>query len=337
MDSSAEEFRIVEEGICNFCFDAQKALSEVAKTKYDGLIPAIEQIKKDGVGKDYDCLIGLSGGIDSSTTLHYAVQMGLRPLCYTVDNGWNKPVADENIMKLVEALKVPFYRKTIDYDTFLKLQMAFIKAGVPNIEIPSDHMILATSLELARQYNIKWFISGGNVASESIMPPSWGYNARDLTHIKAIYKYATGDKLTGLPLCGTWKWNWYKWVSGIKTLYLLDYTYYNIKASKKLLGNLYGWQDYGEKHEESKFTHWFQAYYLPNKFGFDKRKAHFSSLINSSQMTRDEALELLKTPREYPDLIFKEKSLFYPKNKHERFKMDKWYGRIAKFVKLWNF
>lgn len=222
MDGSAKEIALDDNGICNFCHQAQKSLNEIETEKHN-ILDILLKIKKDGIGKDYDCLIGLSGGVDSSTVLHHAVELGLRPLCFSVDNGWNNPLADENIMKLVEGLKVPFYRYTIDLNKFRELQAAFIKSGVPNIEIPTDHILMTVSYEMADKYGIKWILSGGNVATESIMPPSFGYNARDLTHIKDIYKKFAKKKLIGLPVCGLLKWNYYKWIKGIKTFYLLDY------------------------------------------------------------------------------------------------------------------
>jgi hypothetical protein len=222
MDGSSEELVLDANGVCNFCHQAQQSLKEIESEKHN-LSNIIKQIKRDGQGKKYDCLIGLSGGVDSSMTLHYAVKMGLRPLCFTVDNGWNDPKADENIMRIVETLKVPFYRYVIDRLSFNDLQSAFLLAGVPNVEIPTDHVLMATSYEMADKYNIKWILSGGNVSEESCMPPSWGYNARDLTHIKDIYKKMKGVSLKGLPLCGIWKWNYYKWIKSIKIFYLLDY------------------------------------------------------------------------------------------------------------------
>lgn len=222
MDGSAQETVFDDKGTCNFCHQAQKALREIEAEKHK-LPDIVEQIKKDGKGRSYDCLIGLSGGVDSSTVLHHAVKLGLRPLCFSVDNGWNDPRADENIMRLVEGLKVPFYRYTIDLKKFKELQSAFIKAGQINIEIPTDAVLMGVTYELADKYGIKWILSGGNVATESIMPASWGYNARDLVHIKDVYRKMTGKKLKGLPLCGLLKWNYYRWVKQIKILYLLDY------------------------------------------------------------------------------------------------------------------
>jgi N-acetyl sugar amidotransferase len=331
MDGSAEELVLDENGVCNFCHQAEQSLKEIELEKHN-LGKIIKQIKDSG--EKYDCLIGLSGGVDSSMTLHHAVRMGLKPLCFSLDNGWNDKRADENIMRLVEKLKVPFYRYNIDLDKFKDLQSAFLKAGVPNIEIPTDHILMAVSYELAEKYGIKWILSGGNVATESIMPPSWGYNARDLTHIKDIYKKIKGKKLTGLPLCGVWKWNYYRWIAGIKIFYPLDYLDYNREKSIKFLEKEYGYQSYGEKHCESLWTWWFQNYYLFTKFGFDKRKAHYSSLINSGQMKRSEAVELLAEQPVYPSLGIEQKVLGYQKSCHENFKMDKWYDRIAKLVKI---
>ena len=334
MDLSAKEITFDENGVCNFCHQAQKALKEIEAEKHN-LPKIIAQIKK--VGKKYDCLVGLSGGVDSSTALHHAVKLGLRPLCFNVDTGYNKPDADSNILKIVEKLKVPFYRYTIDLKKFKKLQAAFLKAGVPNVEIPTDHVLLAVSMEMAHKYGIGWIVSGGNVASESIMPPSWGYLARDLVHIKDIYmaevNILSWHELTKkLPVCGLLKWNWRKWVNGIKTLYLLDFLDYNRVEAEKMLIKEYGFVSTGEKHEENFYTWWFQNFYLYEKFGIDKRKAHYSSLINSGQMTRYDAMEKLKQTPEYPLLGIESKVMKYPTTSHENFKKDN-YEFIAGLVK----
>lgn len=325
MDKSAEEIAFDDDGVCNFCHMAQTELAH--------LPTPMPEIK----GKKYDVLVGLSGGVDSSYTLHKAVEMGLRPLCFSVDNGWNDPRADENIMRLVEILKVPFIRYTIDLKEFRDLQSAFMLAGQKNLEIPTDHVLLATTYEMADKYGIKWILSGGNVTTESIMPASWGYNARDLVHIKDVYKKMTGKRLKKLPTCGLLKWNWYKWVKGIKMFYLLDHVGYNRNDAIKILEDTYGWINYHEKHCESQFTWWFQNYYLFEKFGIDKRKAHLSSMINSGQMTRDHALEIISRNPEYPRLGLEEKVMRYKKRPYTDFKTDeKLYQTISNFVKLWR-
>src|SRR3990167_10924822 len=209
MDKSAKEIVFDKDGVCNFCHQAQKSLKEIEVEK-PNLNKIIEKIKKDGKGKRYDILIGLSGGSDSSTALVRSIELGLRPLCFSVDNGWQSDNAQENVMRLVEGLKVPFYRYTINLERFRALQGAFLRAGQVNVEIPTDHLLMATSYEMAVKYGIKYIISGGNVATESVMPESCGYQPRDLKHIKGIYKWATGRKLKGLPVCGLLKWNWYR-------------------------------------------------------------------------------------------------------------------------------
>ena len=337
MDRSANEITFDKNGVCNFCHQAQYELALVAPLKDDRILygELLFEIKWAGQGKKYDCLIGLSGGVDSSYLLHKAIELGLRPLCFSVDNGWNDPKADENIMRLVETLKVPFYRYTIDLAKFRELQVAFLKAGLPNAEIPTDHILMATTYEMAHKYGIKYILSGGNVATESIMPPSWGYNARDLVHIKAVYKKITGKELKGLPVCSLLKWNYYRWIARIKTAYLLDYLDYNRNEAARILTQDYGWKEYGEKHCESVFTAWFQNYYLYEKFGIDKRKAHLSSLINSGQMTRDEALENLTKNPVYPHLPRLEKVMEFKRHSHEEYPHDN-YDLIASFMKLWK-
>lgn len=337
LDGSAKELVLDKEGVCNFCRGAQKELEACEKERHK-LSEVLGHIRYDEVNNAkenrYDVLIGLSGGVDSSTALVEAVKLGLRPLCFSVDNGYNDPRADENIMRLVEGLKVRFYRYKIDLKKFQELQSAFMRAGLINIEIPTDHILMAASYELAAKYGIKWIISGGNMATESIMPSSWSYRANDLTHIKDVYKKMTGKRLKGLPLCGIWKYNWWKWVKGIKTLYLLDFLDYNREESIRMLERDFGYKSYGDKHCESIFTSWFQNFYLFEKFGIDKRKAHYSSLINSGQMGRKEAKELLTTNPVYPLLGLEQKVLKFPKRNHSDFKQDKWFARISKVVRF---
>ena len=327
MDGTATEITLDNNGVCNFCHQAESALMAQSPP-----LPAVVKIGKMG----YNCLIGLSGGVDSSAVLHYAVSAGWKPICFTIDNGWNDPKADENIMRMVETLKVPFFRYTIDIEKFRQLQHAFIKAGQKNIEIPTDHILMASTYEMASKYDIKYVLSGGNVSTESIMPPSWGYNARDLVHIKDVYKKMTGKRLKGIPLCSLLKWNWYRWVKGIQILYPLDNLGYNREESIKILEREYGYQPYGDKHCESRWTTWFQNFYLFTKFGIDKRKAHYSSMINSGQMTQTKALKLLEIPPSFTALGIEDEVMKYPKRPYTDFKTDKNYDRIANIIRKWK-
>lgn len=335
MDGTDPDLILDNKEVCNHCHSAQKSLKEIEAEK-PNLPKIIERIKRDGKGKTYDCLIGMSGGVDSSMVLHHAVELGLRPLCFTIDNGFNNPKADENIMRLVETLKVPFYRYTIDLKKFSEAQSAFMRGGVMNLEVLTDHILFASTYEMANKYGIKWILSGGNSATESIMPKSFGpEDARDLRFIKSVYKENTGKELTGLPMISLWKEQYYRIIKQKKFLRLLDYTDYNRENSKNLLKELYNWTDYGEKHCESIFTQWYQSFYLFTKYGVDKRKAHFASLINSGQMTRSEAMFLLTASPVYPVLGIEERVLKYPKKSYNDYKNSAWIRKQV--VKIYKF
>jgi N-acetyl sugar amidotransferase len=340
MDVSDPDIVFDEQGVCNHCKQAEKSLKEI-REESNNLSSILDKIKKDGKGKEYDAIIGLSGGADSSYVLHNAVKLGLRLFAFSVDNGWNDPKADENVLRMVEKLKVPFYRYRIDIRKFRRLQAAFIKAGQKNIEIPTDHILMAATYELADKYGIKWILSGGNVATESIMPRSWGYQPRDLVHIKDIYRWSTKDKLNGLPVCGLAKWNYYKWIKGIKNLYLLDYMEYNREEAIKKLTDEYGYQDYHEKHCESIFTWWFQNYYLFEKFGIDKRKAHYSSMIVSGQMTREEAMAKLSENPIYPQIGMEYVINRYDPRPYTDFKTDEklfdFISKVVRTLRKWKY
>lgn len=335
MDTTDPDIRFDENLVCNHCheFRAKEIIREREMRKLPWLY---ETIRKRGRKSKYDCLLGLSGGVDSSLCLHYLVENGLRPLCFSIDNGWNTPLADENIMRLVESLKVPFYRYTIDLDRFKELQQAFIKSCTANIEIPTDHILMAATYQMARENNIKYVISGGNLATEGIMPRKWGYQARDLTFIRAVFRKATGKRLKENSLLPTLSLIGYirnRFLRKIKIVNLLDYYNYRREDAKRLLAEKYGWQDYGEKHCENSFTMWFQNYWLPTFFGIDKRKAHYSSLINSNQMTKREAVDKLSEILQYPPIIKLEGS-FTPKLYTDYKNSEFWWNLFSKIYGL---
>lgn len=333
MDTTAQEITF-NEGVCNFCQQAQQALKEIEAEKAN-LGQVIEKIKKAGKGK-YDVLIGLSGGVDSSMVLHHAVRLGLRPLCFSVDNGWNRGhESDENILKMVERLKVPFYRYVIDINQFKRLQAALISGGVKNLEIATDHVLMAATYEVASKYGIKWILSGGNTATESVMPASWGEDARDLKFIKSVFKKQTNEDLRGLPLIPLWKEQYYRLVKQIKFMRLLDYLDYNRDESIEILKKEYDYKPYGEKHCESLWTWWFQNYYLFEKWDIDKRKAHLASLVNSGQLTRKKAMEMLASNPVYPELGIEKRVLKYPKKTYYDYKNSEWIRKQV--VKIYKF
>jgi len=335
MDKSANEIVFDENGMCNFCRQAQKSLKEIEVEK-PNLNKLIDKIKEDGKGKEYDVLIGLSGGVDSSTVLVKVVELGLRPLCFSVDNGYNRAgESDENILKLVEKLKVPFYRYTIDLEKFRQLQAAFMRGGIKNLEATTDHILLATTYEMASKYKIKWIVSGGNCNTESIMPSSWGEDPRDLYWIKSVYKKVTDRKLKGLPMIPLWKEQYYRLIKRIRFFQFLNYIDYNREEAIKLLQEKYNYTSYGEKHCENIFTWWYQSFWLFNRWGIDKRKAHYSSLINSGQLDRKTAMELLQKCPEYPKLGIEEKVMKYPLKSYSDYPNSEWIRKVV--IKLYKY
>lgn len=313
-----------DKGVCEYCLFADSKIRE-RKLMVQDRPWVIYDIKKRA--GEYDCLLGLSGGVDSSYALHKLLEEGLRPLTFTVDNGYQTDLAQENVMKLVEGAKVPYYRYTIDLDKFNDLLKAFIKSGVKNIEIPSDHLIYATSYEMADKYNIKTIVSGGNWQSEGTMPDYYGYNASDLTYIKDIAK-KFGATTEGLPTMSLLKYLYLRNVKGIKKVNLLDHYEYRQAEAKKILAKEYGWVDYGEKHGESKLTKWFQNVYLPQVHGLDKRRPHLTSLIHSGQITKEQALAELKQP------LPQSKLFELPQPSKQQFKTNQFWER--KWVKFFN-
>tara|TARA_Y100001949_G_C15977034_1_gene326607 strand:- start:486 stop:1517 length:1032 start_codon:yes stop_codon:yes gene_type:complete len=328
MDVTAKEIVYDKDGICNWCNEYQDKAQQRRAEKLE--LPWVFNEMRKSKG-EYDCILGMSGGVDSSMCLHYLKQNGIKVYAFSVDNGWNTRESDENIMRLVEGLKVPFYRYTLDLEIFKKLQRAFLKSGTKNVEIPTDHILTAATYEMAKKYKIKWIVSGGNYQTESIMPKSWGYQARDLTHIKAIYKQFMGTDLKGLPTMSLPEYIINRFIKKIKIVNLLDYYDYNRADSIKLLNEKYGYKDYGEKHNESTYTQWFQNWYLPTRFNIDKRKAHYSSMILSGQMKRSDALDrLIKLP-EFPFFGLEDKVLKVPKKSYKDYpNSEKAWDRLSK-------
>jgi N-acetyl sugar amidotransferase len=302
MDTTAEEIEFDENGMCSFCYYFDKYVQPILeRTKLkEGertLHRIVETVKKIRKNRSFDSILGLSGGLDSSYLAYLAVELGLHPLAVHVDMGWNSQISEENIVRVVSKLNLELETVTVDFGEMRDLQIAFYKASVKNCEIPQDHAFLAALYRAAARHGIRYILRGGNLATESILPKSWGYNTGDMRHLLAIHRRFGTRKLYQYPTLGFWqRYLYYPFIRGIKDVRLLNYVPYNRDKAKRYLGQEFGWQDYGAKHFESVLTRFFQGYYLPTKFNIDKRKAHLSSLILSGQITREEALEELEKP-----------------------------------------
>ncbi|MBT1450699.1 N-acetyl sugar amidotransferase [Glaciecola sp. XM2] len=301
MDSTDPNISFDADGVCNHCHEAKVKLEQGWFPGDEGrqqLEAISNEIRQHGKGREYDCIIGVSGGVDSSYLLHVAKhEMKLRPLVVHVDAGWNSEIAVKNIEQLVKALDLDLFTYVVNWEEMQDLQLSFLKASVANQDIPQDHSFFAKLYDYAAKNDIKYIINGSNLTSESILPQSWGYDASDLKHILGIHKQFGTKKLKTYPKMNFFMhrvyWPYVKKMKIVRPLNLIDFD--KNKAIKFLEEN-YGWRYYGGKHHESKWTKFFQAYYLPEKFGFDKRKAHLSSMIASAQITREQALAELTKP-----------------------------------------
>jgi len=317
MDTTDPWIEFDQHGVCNHVRDYENWEANTKLSSSESalaLSKMVDMLKKEGQGKEYDCIMGLSGGVDSSYLSYYATKvLGLRPLVVHVDTGWNSELAVNNIQNVVQKLGLDLHTLVIDWEEIKDLQLSFFKASIANLDIPQDHAFIASLYQEAQKYGIKYILNGGNMATESILPNSWGYDASDPKHVTGIHDKFGVAKLKTYPLYSNYKkLFYYPFVKRMKTLRPLELIDYNKDEAKAFLMNELGWRDYGGKHYESKFTKFFQAYYLPTKFGYDKRKAHLSSLIVSGQMTKEQALEELLMPL-YDEIELEEDKQYFAK------------------------
>lgn len=311
LDTSDPEIIFDELGHCNHCNDY---FDRIVKLTYQGassdraLSEIVDQIKRDGKGKDYDCLVGVSGGIDSSYVAYLTKKLGLRPLALHLDNGWNSDQANKNIRSICTKLGIDYESYVLDWEEFKDIQLAVLKSGITEVEIPTDVAILGATHKVAAQNNIKYIISGGNYATEGLLPEKWFYNPKDSKLLKAIIKkFGTKiKKAKTFPFFDYKKEMYYKLVKGIKMVYILNYVPYDKQEAMNLLESELGWEYYGGKHYESKYTGFVQSYIQPVKFNVDYRRATFSTQICAGTMTREEALKELEKPPYNPETVEKE-------------------------------
>ena len=316
MDQTDPDIKFDENGISNHWHDYFKRLKPIhkdTKIRDIALNNLIDQIIKNGRKKEYDCIVGLSGGVDSTYVCYLSKNLGLRPLVVHFDNGWNSEAAVQNIESTIETLGLDLYTYVVDWEEFKNLQLSFLKASTPDSEIPTDHGMIALLYNLANKHKIKYILTGVNVTQESILPLKWGYGYFDLKYIKAVNRLFSKNKLITFPKLPFLKLLYFSKIKGIRFISFLDYFPYNKKETIELLVKQVNYKPYEGKHHESVYTRFFQSYILPKKFKIDKRKAHLSNLICSGQITRQEALNELKKDISSPDLIIKDKNFLLNK------------------------
>jgi N-acetyl sugar amidotransferase len=300
LDTTSTSISFDENGICNYCHAFEKQMNKFInidpKLKEKHLNQTVNYVKKVGKNNKYDCIIGLSGGVDSTYMAYLAIKLGLRPLAVHFDNGWNSELAVKNIENIVSKLNIDLKTYVINWEEFKEIQLAYLKASVVDIEVPTDQLIFAALNKIAKENKIKYILSGSNIVTEYGVPQDWAYrNKSDQTNLLNIYKkFGSGLKLTSLPEFNYYTRYYYTKICGIQTLSLLNDVEFNKEKVKELITKELSWKDYGGKHYESIFTRFYQGYILPKKFGIDKRKAHLSALICSGQINKEKAIEELK-------------------------------------------
>jgi len=305
LDSTIPDIHYDEKGVCNFCrmhevLDQKYPLTEEGRKKFEQII---EGVKKNGRGKEYDCVVGVSGGRDSSYTLYIAKKMGLRPIAVHFDNGWNTEISVRNIKNAIEKLEVDLHTHVADWEEFKDLQIAFLKASVSDVEVPTDFAITSVLFEVAKKYGIKNILIGHSFRTEGIAPLEWTYI--DARYIRSIYKlFGKKKEITSFPLMSMSQLIYYTFFLKMNFIHVPEFIEYEHDKVNTILTEELGWQYYGGHHHESSYTEFIQSYLLPTKFAIDKRKLELSALIRSGQMKRDDALNELKNPYPYrKDLI----------------------------------
>ena len=318
MSSKINDISFNEKGHCNYCEEfiselRKKTLSsskhEVKKNSF------MSKVKKNGENKSYDCIVGVSGGVDSSFALVKAVENGLRPLAVHMDNGWNSELAQSNIENLVRILEVDLFTYVIDWEEYRKLMQSFFDANVIDVELLYDNAMMTINYQQAAKHKIKYILSGSNLSTEGMrMPKEMNWFKYDKRNIKSIAKKFGGIKINTFPSIGTLDYIWYEFVKRIHWIHFLDYFNYKKDNALEILVKKYSYKSYPYKHYESVFTRFYQGYLLPKKFNIDKRILHLSTLIISNQMKRDEALnQIQQSPYPLEDQLDQDKNFFLKK------------------------
>lgn len=300
MDTTDPAISFDEQGVCNHCIEFDTITrhnwfpNEEGRRRW-GVV--VQQMKAAGRGREYDCILGLSGGVDSSYLALKVREWGLRPLVVHVDAGWNSELAVANIEAIVRYCNYDLHTHVVDWEDMRDLHLAYLRSGIANQDVPQDHIFFASLYHFATSHGIRYILSGGNLATEGIFPAAWHGSAMDAINLHAIHCKFGERRLRNYKTISFFQYYfWYPFVKNMRTVRPLNYMAYDKAMAIKELEKTVGWRSYGRKHGESQFTKLFQNYYLPTKFGYDKRRPHLSSLIASGQMTREQALEELNRP-----------------------------------------
>ena len=302
MDNTDVNIIFDEKGVCDHCNSFHNELKPTWHTDERGkqeLEKIIATIKHHGKKHDFDCIMGMSGGADSSYMLHLVVrEFGLRPLVFHVDGGWNSQIAVHNINVMINKLSLDLYTEVINWEEMKDFQLAYFKSGLPNIDVPQDHAFVATLYNFAAKYDIKYILNGGNYSTECVRNPlSWLYYGTDMSQINYIRKHFSTIPWKTYPFSSVLRHKFYlRYIKGVEVVKPLNYRPYIKADAMEFLQQEYGWKPYPQKHFESRFTRFYEGYWLPKRFGYDTRKVQYSSLILTGQMTREEALEKLAKP-----------------------------------------
>ena len=313
MDSTDPTIIFDDKGVCDYVNNFNNNIKPYWNTGEKGkkeIFKIVDKIKKEGKDKTHDCIIGISGGLDSSYLVYVAKEIfGLNPLLYHVDAGWNSSVSNHHIQSLVDGLELDLYTDVINWNEMKDLQRAFIKSQVPDIDTPQDLVFFSSLYNYFAKNKIKYILTGGNFSTECVREPlAWGsYYQTDMKYVNDIHKKFGEIKLETFPTCDIFKYKiLYRFFNGVRVVKPLDFIPFIKEDAENLLENKFGWKRYQHKHHESRFTRFYESYWLPKKFGFDKRKNQFSSLILTNQMTRSEALKRLEKPELSEDEMKKE-------------------------------
>lgn len=307
MDTSDSNITFDARGWCDYCNNYHSNILPHWHPNEQGmreLEPMLEKIRQDGKGKDHDCIIGLRGGVDSSYVTYIAKEkFGLRPLLFHVDAGWNSQQAVNNIEKLVDGLGLDLHTEVVNWQEMRDLQLAFFKAQVPHLDTPQDHAFFAGLYNYAVKNGVKYILTGANYSTECVREPlEWHYHATDLRQLKDIHRRFGRRALKTFPLTDIFTYKiFYRFFKGVRVVKPLNHIPFHKEEAMQELTDKFGWQRYAHKHYESRFTRFYEGYWLPTKFGYDKRRAHFSSLVLTEQMTRAEALAKIAVPAFNPD------------------------------------